>query len=197
VPNSSIKWAAAAVAALALGASLPAAAQTPSPGQVQAVPRVGISFPSTTTQRAKIESIDTDSRTVTFTLADGRIYTAPLSDAVRNTDSVADGSMADVTYNQIVTLLNLRQKGPGSKEARREAMDPNEPPNSAGRLTFTITAIDLAKNTVSVIEGDGGVVNTYPANTPAKQEYLKKSKVGDVVIGMMTPLSVTAITPIK
>ena len=28
--------------------------------------------------------------------------------------------MADVTFTQVVTILNLRQKGPGSKEARRD-----------------------------------------------------------------------------
>jgi hypothetical protein len=197
VPKSSINWVACAAAALALGVSFPAAAQAPAAGSVQAVPRVGITFPGTATARAKIESIDTETRTVTFTLTDGRTMTAPIGDGVRNLDAIADDSMADVTYNQIITLLNLRQKGPGSKEARREAMDPNAPANSAGRMTFTVVGIDLAKNTVSVIEGDNGVVRTYPANTPAKQEYLRKSKVGDVVIGMMTPLMVTAIVPAK
>jgi hypothetical protein len=102
-----------------------------------------------------------------------------------------------VTYNQVVTILNLRQKGPGSKEARRQAMDPNAPENAAGRFTLTIVAIDLAKHTVSVISGDGGVVRTYVANTPAKQELLRKAKVGDVVIGLTTPLLVTAIAPAK
>lgn len=193
MPKSSIKWAACIVAVLALGATLPVVAQAP----VQAVPRVGLTFPSTTTARARIESIDSDTRTMAFTLSDGRLLNAPLSDAVRNVDAIADGSMADVTYNQVVTILNLRQKGPGSQEARREAMDPNAPDNAAGRFTLTIVAIDLAQNTVSVIEGKGGAVRTYTANTPAKQELLKKSKVGDVVIGLVTPLLVTAIAPVK
>jgi hypothetical protein len=164
---------------------------------VQAVPRTGLTFPSTVTGRARIESIDTETRTVVFTLSDGRSFDAPFSDAVRNLDTIADGSMADVTYNQIVTILNLRQKGPGSKEARREAMDPNAPPNPAGRMTLTVVAVDLAKNTVSLIEGDGGAVRTYAANTPAKQDLLKKTKVGDIVIALTTPLLVTAITPVK
>ena len=51
--------------------------------------------------------------------------------------------------------------------------------------------------TVSVINGVGGAVQTYAANTPAKQELLRKAKVGDVVIGLTTPLMITAISPAK
>jgi hypothetical protein len=191
----SIKWAGAIsiVALLMLGTSLPAAAQ----GQVQAVPRVGLTFASTVTVRVTIESVDSDTRTVTFFAPDGRLLDVAVSDAVKNLDTIEDGSMADVTYNQVVTILNLRQKGPGSKLARRESMNANAPDNEAGRFTLTITAIDLDKNTVSVIHGVGGEVQTYTANTPAKQELLRKAKVGDVVIGITTPLLVTAIRPAK
>jgi hypothetical protein len=191
----SIKWAGAIsiVALLMLGTSLPAAAQ----GQVQAVPRVGLTFASAVTVRVTIESVDSDTRTVTFFAPDGRLLDVAVSDAVKNLDTIEDGSMADVTYNQVVTILNLRQKGPGSKLARRESMNANAPDNEAGRFTLTITAIDLDKNTVSVIHGVGGEVQTYTANTPAKQELLRKAKVGDVVIGITTPLLVTAIRPAK
>jgi hypothetical protein len=192
----SIKWAGAIslAAMLTLGTSLPAAAQ----GQVQAVPRIGLTFSSTLTVPATIESVDTESRTVAFIGPDGRLIDVPVGDGVKNLDSVADGSAADVTYNQIVTILNLRQKGPGSKLARGESMNPaTAADNQAGRFTLTISAIDLAKNTVSVVNGVGGSVQTYAANTPAKQELLKKAKVGDVVIGLTTPLLVTAIKPTK
>jgi hypothetical protein len=181
------------ITTLMLGTSLPAAAQ----GQVQAVPRVGLTFPSTVTVRATIESVDPDTRTVAFFAPDGRLLDVAVGDGVKNLDAIGDGSMADVTYNQIVTILNLRQKGPGSKLARRESMNPNTPENEAGRFTLTITAIDLDKNTVSVINGVGGEVTTYTANTPAKQELLRKAKVGDVVIGLTTPLLITAIAPAK
>jgi hypothetical protein len=48
-----------------------------------------------------------------------------------------------------------------------------------------------------VIDGRGGPIRTYSANSVAKQDMLKKIKVGDVVIGLTTPLLVTAITPAK
>jgi hypothetical protein len=65
----------------------------------------------------------------------------------------------------------------------------------AGRFTLTVVGVDLPNNTVSVIEGNGGVVHAYKANTIAKQDMLKKIKVGDVVVGITTPLMITAISP--
>ena len=44
---------------------------------------------------------------------------------------------------------------------------------------------------------DYGEVRTYAATSIAKQDMLKKIKVGDVVIGLTTPLLVTAISPAK
>ena len=107
--------------------------------------------------------------------------------------------MATVTYTEVITMLNLRQKGPGSQEARRDQMNKNPNPTDveAGRFTLTVVGVDLTKNTVSVIDGRGGAVRTYAANTIAKQDMLKKIKVGDVVIGMTTPLMVTAIAPAR
>ena len=55
--------------------------------------------------------------------------------------------------------------------------------------------ITVGGNTVSVISGDGGPVHTYRADSIAKQDMLKKIKVGDVVIGLTTPLMITAISP--
>ena len=101
-------------------------------------------------------------------------------------------------YNQIVTLLNLRQKGPGSREARKEQMSaPDATDIQIGRFTMTVVGVDLPNNTVSVIDGRGGPVQTYRADTIAKQDMLKKIKVGDVVIGLTTPLMITAISPVK
>jgi len=191
----SVNWAGALplTMLLVLSMGLPAAAQ----GSIQAVPRIGLSFPSTVSVHATVESVDTDTRTIVFTGPDDRLLEMPVSDSVRNLEAIEDGSTADITYNQVVTILNLRQKGPGSKLARRESSTPNAPKNDAGRFTLTISAIDLSKNTVSLIDGLGGPVRTYTANTPAKQELLRKAKVGDVVIGLTTPLLTTAIKPSK
>jgi hypothetical protein len=192
----SMKWAAGVslfAAMLAVGTTLP---ERQASAQVQAVPRAGLAFNDTTTQRVTIESVDVEGRTVAFTLPDGQLVAVPVANSVSNLAAIQEGSMANVTYDQIVTILNLRQKGPGSKQERRESMSkPNTTDIETGRFTVTVVGVDLANNTVSVIDGLGGVVHTYRADTPAKQAMLKKSKVGDVVIGLRTPLTVTAISP--
>jgi hypothetical protein len=191
----SMTWAAGVslfAAVLAVGTTLP---ERQASAQVQAVPRAGLAFNDTTTQRVTIESVDPEGRTVVFTLPDGQLVAVPVASSV-NLAGLQDGSTANVTYDQIVTILNLRQKGPGSKEERRESMKkPSATDIESGRFTVTVVGVDLASSTVSVIDGIGGVVHTYRANTPAKLEMLKKVKVGDVVIGLRTPLSVTAISP--
>jgi hypothetical protein len=193
----STKWAAGFslfAAALAVGVSLP---ERQVSAQVQAVPREGVAFNNTVTQRVKIETVDPESRTVAFTAPNGQLIILPVADGVSNLAAIQDGSTANVTYSEVVTMLNLRQKGPGSQLARRDQMSakPNATDVEAGRFTLTVVGVDLANNTVSVIDGRGGPVRTYAANTIAKQDMLKKIKVGDVVIGMTTPLMISAISP--
>ena len=157
-------------AVLAIGVGLPGGQAS---AQVTAVPREGVAF----------------------TMPNGQLEILPVADSVKNLDAIDDGSMANVTYSEVVTMLNLRQKGPGSQEARRDQMGKPDPLDVAtGRFTLTVVGVDLAKNTVSVISGDGGAVRTYSANSIARQDMLKKIKVGDVVIGMTTPLTITSIS---
>ena len=167
--------------------------------QVTAVPRVGVAFNQTVTRQVTIESADPEGGTIAFRLPDGQFVVCPVSSSLTGSlATLADGSNANITYNQIVTLLNLRQKGPGSQEARREQMSPPSTTDiQVGRFTMTVVGVDLPNNTVSVIDGRGGPVQTYRADTIAKQDMLKKIKVGDVVIGLTTPLPVTAISPVK
>jgi hypothetical protein len=183
-------------AVLAVGTVLP---ERQASAQVKPVPREGVAFNDTVTQRVKIDMVDPESRTVAFTSTAGQLVILPVADGVTNLSAIEDNSTATVTYTEVITMLNLRQKGPGSQEARRDQMNKNPNPTDveAGRFTLTVVGVDLAKNTVSVIDGRGGAVRTYAANTIAKQDMLKKIKVGDVVIGMTTPLMVTAIAPAR
>ena len=182
-------------AVLAVGTSLP---ERQASAQVTAVPREGVAFNDVVTQRVKIETADPESRTVAFTTPTGQLVILPVADSVKNLASIDDGSMANVTYSEVITMLNLRQKGPGAQLARKDQMgQTNQTDVEAGRFTLTVVGVDLAKNTVSVIDGRGGPVRTYAANSIAKQDMLKKIKVGDVVIGITTPLTITAISPAR
>jgi opacity protein-like surface antigen len=163
---------------------------------LEVVPRSGVSFNNTVTVRATVDSTDTETHTIVFTTSSGRLLNMATADGVALA-GIQDGAAVDVTYNEVVTLLNLRQKGPGSKEARKEGSSPDQSDADIGRLTLTVVAVDLAANKVSLIDGRGGEVKTYAATSIAKQDMLKKIKVGDVVIGLTTPLLVTAIAPAK
>jgi hypothetical protein len=179
--------------ALALATALPAAAQ----GNLQAVPRAGVSFANTVTTPATIKSVDKASRTVTFTTAGGATINAAAADSVGNLDRFPAGTAVDVSYNEVVNVLNLRQKGPGSRLARREAGKDDAADTAAGRFTMTVVGVDLAANKVSLVDSAGGEIHTYAATEVATQDMLKKIKPGDTVIGLRTPLMVTAITPAK
>ena len=139
----SINW---AVGVSLVAAVLTAGTIVPASAQVTAVPREGVAFNDTVTQRVKIETVDPDDRTVAFTLPDGQVLVLPVSSNAGNLADINDGSTANVTYTQVVTLLNLRQKGPGSQEARRDQMNvkPNKTDIDAGRFTLTVTAVDLS-----------------------------------------------------
>src|SRR5262245_24054223 len=119
----SMKWAAGVslfATVLAVAATLP---ERQASAQVTAVPREGVAFSDVVTQRVKIETVDPDDRTVAFTLPDGQVLVLPVASSVGNLGAIGDGSTANVTYTQVVTMLNLRQKGPGSKDARRDQMN--------------------------------------------------------------------------
>ena len=72
------------------------------------------------TARVTVETVDEESRTVAITLPSGRTVVMPVAAGVTNLATIDDGSLATVTYTEVVTMLNLRQKGPGSQEARRD-----------------------------------------------------------------------------
>ena len=176
-----------------LAGPLPAAAQS----KVEAVPRAGVSFANTVTTRGTITAINPVTRSITFTTPNGASIDAAAADSVGKLDRFAVGSVVDVTYNEIVNVLNLRQKGPGSQMARRDAMKDAAADAAAGRFTKTVVGVDLAANKVTLVDSAGGEVRTYAATEVSTQEMLKKLKVGDTIIGLRTPLSVTAIQPAK
>jgi hypothetical protein len=180
-------------AVAAVGISLP---ERPASAQLQAVPRAGFTFTHKLTQRVNVESIDSDSRTGIFVLPDGHWVNLSIADNVPGIDKIEDGSFVNITYTEVVTILNLKRKGVGSQAARKDSMPmAPEPGEDPVRFTYTVVAVDLAINTISVIGGMGGQVHTYPVTNAARRELLKGAKVGDVLIGMTTPLTITAITP--
>ena len=180
-------------AVAAVGVSLP---ERPASAQLQAVPRAGFTFTHKLTERANVESIDTVSRTGIFVLPDGTWANLSIADNVPGIDKINDGSFVNITYTEVVTILNLKRKGVGSQAARKDSMpSAAEPGEEPVRFTYTVVGVDLAASTLSVIGNKSGQVHTYPVTDAARRELLKGVKVGDVLVGMTTPLTITAITP--
>src|SRR3979490_952716 len=154
----SMKWAAGVslfAAMLAVGTTLP---ERQASARVQAVPRAGLAFSDTPTQRVTIESVDVEGRTLAFTLPDGQLVAVPVANSVGNLAAIQEGSMANVTYDESWTIRNLRQKGAVSKQERRESMSkPNTTDIETGRFTVTVVGVDLANNTASEIARPRGV----------------------------------------
>ena len=92
-------------AMVATGVAVPGVAVL-AQGQLQAVPRAGVAFTNTVTARAKVDTIDTDTRTIAFTRNDGREINCAVSDSVRNLAEIQDDSNVEITYTEIVTVLN-------------------------------------------------------------------------------------------
>lgn len=182
---------------IGLAALLALVAGTQAEAQVQAVPRAGVTFTNAVTVRAQVVSIDAATRTIVFTTNEGKLMNLAVSDSVTNLAALPDGANASISYNEVVTLLNLRQKGPGSKEARLEGAKPDAAERAEGRITLTVVAVDLPNDRLSVIDGRGGEVRTLAATSVAQKDSIHKIKVGDVIVGLTTPLTVTAIAPVK
>lgn len=165
-----------------------AEAQTPA---AQSVPRAGFAFTNIVTVNVTIDSVDTDTRTIVFTLPDGNWLNLAAADSVRGLEAIKEGEPHTVTYSEVVTILNLKRKGPGSQAARRDATAANE---ESERFTYTVVSVDLAAKKVGLIPPGGGAIRSVTASSPATLEAIKTMKAGDVLIGIATPLLVTGIT---
>lgn len=98
-----------------------------------------------------------------------------------------------MTYTEVVTILNLKRKGPGSQAACRDATSAKGIDEESARFTYTVVAVDQAGKKVSLIPPGGGAVRTVTASSPATLEAIKTMKAGDVLIGIATPLLITSI----
>lgn len=161
--------------------------------QAQAVPRAAFAFPMTVTVRVTIESVDVPTRSLVATLPDGNYLNISVADNVRELASLVEDEQATITYHEVVTVLNLKRKGEGARAARRVTANPTGVNEASARFTYTVHSVDQVAKTVSLIPPGGGAVRTVKATTPTTEEALRTMKTGDVLIGFVTPLQVTAI----
>ena len=149
---------------------------------------------------ATVTAIDLPQRRVTLKEKDGSESSIKVGDVVKNLDKVEVGDVVRITQTETIAL-QVRKAGeatPGAsvQETANVAKAGDKPAVQQGRtvtISAAITAIDLAKGTVT-LTGPEGRSETIKAANP---DNLKKVAVGDVVDVIYTESIAVAVVPIK
>jgi len=134
--------------------------------------------------RATVTAINAPKRLLTLKDAGGGEMVVEAGDVVKNFDQIKVGDEVVISYTEAVAwqVKSAGQGTPGvsTQEEVTRAQPGEKPAGSIGKsvtLTTTITAIDMANDTVT-LTGPGGKSRTIKARDPAN---LRKVKVGDLV----------------
>ena len=134
--------------------------------------------------RATVTAIDAPKRLLTLKDKGGEEMVVEAGPVVKNFDQIRVGDEIVLSYTEAVAwqVKSAGQGAPGvsSQEEVTRAQPGEKPAGSIGSsvtMTATITAIDMANDTVT-LTGPGGKSRTIKARDPAN---LRKVKVGDLV----------------
>jgi hypothetical protein len=134
--------------------------------------------------RATVTAIDAQSRLVTLRDQNGEELVIQVPDAVRNFNQIKVGDEVVASYTEAIAwqVKPAGQATPGvtASDDMTTAQPGQRPAATVGSsvtVTATITAIDLAKGTVT-LTGPGGRSQTIKARDPSN---LRRVKVGDLV----------------
>jgi ribosomal 50S subunit-recycling heat shock protein len=153
-----------------------------------------------TEARATVTAIDLQKRRVSLKEADGAQVVVQAGDAVKNLDQIKVGDEVVVSYTEALAwqVKPAGQGAPGVTSTENvSSAQPGEKPGgsltSATTITATITAIDMAKDTVTLTGPEGGAM-TIKARDPAN---LRKVKVGDLVDITYSEALAIAVKPVR
>jgi hypothetical protein len=149
--------------------------------------------------RATVTAIDAPKRLVTLKDKDGKETVVEAGPVVKNFDQIKVGDEVVVSYTEALAwqVKPASQGAPGvSTQDQVQRAQPGEKPSgtigSSTTMTATITAIDLANDTVT-ITGPDGEPRTVKARNPAN---LRKVKVGDLIDITYTEALAVAVRPV-
>jgi len=177
-------WTAAGLLALApLAIASPVLAQAASSNQ----PITGISVTTRVTADGTITAIDAANRMVTVQTSDGRTVRGKVSETVGGLSDVKVGDRIEAAMRQTMNfvLLGPNAKTPADRMQSRDvvASGGGAPPAGAMATTATatwiVTAVDTARNTISMVDPAGGRVESFDVETPEGRSQLPKVKPGD------------------
>ena len=169
----------------------------------QSQPIVGISTVTTNSVDATITAIDPAKRTVTFTGPAGRSITAKVSDGVKMDTSKVGDTVSAAFENKLTFVLS----GPNAATPRDRDLNVTAAATSGNRAAgvmadqtvanWWVTGVNPSAGTISVVNPNGGEVQTYSAATAEGRAQLPRVKTGDKLTAIDTSVLVVAISPKK
>lgn len=158
----------------------------------QEPPRPAFAIATSLTDRATVVSVDMNTRAVELTLANGSRTRVVAHESVRNLGTVRPGDVVLATYDEVVAFIVL---APGARPpadtmvtAKGRAEPGQLPAAAAGErrtVTRRVVGVDLATNTISLVDPRGGQVLSHRLVDPERQQDLRRVKVGDTVTGTL------------
>ena len=169
----------------------------------QSQPIVGISTVTTSSVDATITAIDPAKRTVTFTGPAGRSITAKVSDGVKMDTRKVGDTVSAAFENKLTFVLS----GPNAATPRDRDLNVTAAATSGNRAAgvmadqtvanWWVTGVNPSAGTISVVNPNGGEVQTYAAATAEGRAQLPRVKTGDKLTAIDTSVLVVAISPKK
>src|SRR4051812_18812476 len=199
--KSIMKSAGAVVLGCALGlaplvAPRPAAAQNPVLTNV-------VPASESMAMHAKITAINPGTRAVTLAGASGHQVTVIAGPNVR-LEMLKVGDTVNAQYYRSVAFMVTPPAGGNAAPTSNDQINqvlarPVEAPGGVGIRTTqvqgTVVGIDLADNTVDVVNPSGGGVYTLHVTDPARIPMLSSLKVGDTVTAVVSQVLAVSIEP--
>jgi hypothetical protein len=195
-----------AAAVLMMGAvyALPGAANAQSMAAPQAASATNaIPQSEQVVLQAKIKKINTTTRAVTLENSSGEKVTVTAGPLVRlNLLKVGDTVNAKY-YRSVAFLVNGPSGGNGTPvtddQMTAAVAQPATAPGGVAvgvvKIQGTVVGVDLASNTINVINPSGGQVYTLDVTDPARQAMLPSLNVGDTITAVVSQTLAVTITP--
>jgi hypothetical protein len=197
----------AAAAVLMAGAiyALPSAASAQSMAAAPQASTIQNAVPQSeeVTLQAKIKHINTATREIVLENASGDKVTVTAGPLVRlNLLKVGDTVNAQY-YRSVAFLVSGPTGGNGTPVSNdqiaatvaRPASAPGGVAIAVTKISGTVVGIDLASNTINVVNPTGGRVYTLDVTDPNRQAMLSTLNVGDTVTAVVSQTLAVSVTP--
>jgi len=173
-------------------------------GNSSGQPIVGLSTVTTYTVDGRVTAIDPTTRMVTLTLPNGSTVSHKISEQVKDLGIIRVGNDVFVGFEERLTFV---LSGPNTATPRDRnvgvAVGAAGPRGEAGVAAnqqianWWVVSTDVAAGTVSLVNPNGGQIQTYSVATPEARAQLPRVKPGDSLTAINTAVLVVSIVPKK